>query len=59
MKIGVIHTNWQRIICFKEVETIDEARELAKMYTRMFGWAEVVQYEIIQEYDREELENEG
>lgn len=55
MKIGVISPNWQRIECFKECKDIEEARELAQQYTRMFGWAEIVQYETIEEYDREGL----
>ncbi|SHF17159.1 hypothetical protein [Caloramator proteoclasticus] len=58
MKIGVIHPNWQRSECFKECQTLEEAKELALQYTRMFGWAEIIEYETIEEYDREEIRND-
>jgi hypothetical protein len=58
MKIGVIHPNWQRSECFKECQTLEEAKELAQLYTRMFGWAEIIEYETIEEYDREEIRND-
>ncbi|WP_027309313.1 hypothetical protein [Caloramator sp. ALD01] len=57
MKIGVISPNWSRTVCFRECETLEEARELAQQYTRMFGWAEIIEYETIEEYDREEMRN--
>lgn len=58
MKIGVICPNWSRTVCFREVDSIEEAKELAKQYARMFGWAEIVRYEVIKEYDRDELKEE-
>lgn len=58
MGIAVIYRNWHRVLEVREFDKIEDAEWYAKSMAKMFGYAKVIKYGTVKEYDREGMKEE-